>query len=466
MKKTLLLTSHISLLITAVLAILFYKERCLFIDPGVQLFEMINEEGFKIYAGRYSMVVNQALPLAGIRMGLPLPWLMMLYSLSFVLVYYACFLLSVYGFRNIAAGVTIAFSPLVLGQAFAHSISEGWLGLVYSATFFAALSSYSRQAGRGLFRRLLYFLILLLLAGLNYFIHPSTLFTMGFAWVFLLITDKETRRWPFFAIGLLMILPFLVKFFFPATAYEDSFFGGIRKAPELVSHFGSLPIMHFIKMNWMRLYGGLLALIFITLLGWASRRRYLTAGWLLAAFIGYLLIAAFAFYIPSAGFALESRLIPLGMIVLVPFGSLIAQWERSPLLTVLLVLLMGWSYIRIYSDTRLHHTARLHTYETLLEQTHDSDGRKFYTFYDPRQMEHSWGASSEVLMLSAMEGKENCRTIYFFKTGQAPDPVLLQPDCSFLWLPWWKQLQTDKLNPRYFQLDCGPCLPLPGPGIQ
>src|SRR5688500_6624249 len=100
MKRHLIILGHLSLIITAILAIYFFKERVLFVDPGQQLFEMINEQNFKVFVGRHSMMINQTIPLIGIKMGLSLKTLMILYSISFVIIYYLCFLLSVYKFKN------------------------------------------------------------------------------------------------------------------------------------------------------------------------------------------------------------------------------------------------------------------------------------------------------------------------------------------------------------------------------
>src|ERR1051325_2179860 len=149
MERHLRITGHLFFLIFFIFAIVWRYERVLYMDTAYQLFKIINYSHFNIEASRYSTVITQLLPLAGVKLHWPLKWLFVSYSVSFVLVYYIVYLLCVYTFRNTAAGLAIVLVLcLCIRQSFFHIVTETHQALVYSCLFFAWLMHQHPAAWR------------------------------------------------------------------------------------------------------------------------------------------------------------------------------------------------------------------------------------------------------------------------------------------------------------------------------
>ena len=458
MKKQLILFGHLSLITTAILALYFYKERVLYVDPGQQLFEMINTGGYKTYVSRYSMYINQTIPLMAIRLGLSLRTIMIAYSLSFVVVYYTCFLISVYKFKNITAGLCIAFAPLLIRIMFGHSIAETWLGIGYSTLFFAALQYKDYIQAPLQWRRIPYYLLLLALVVLNYFMHPVTLFFLGYAIAYTCIINKAyIKAWPYL-LSLFVLALYSYKFFFTTYAYEESFFNGLKDAPKYAGQLFQLPVILFFIKCFRETYICFTLFFVLGIAGCIWKRKYILALFIIGYTALYLVIATLAFHDHPGPMLAEARLLPLIFMALIPATDLLQGLKKNYLTGAAILCVLGFSYVQLYKAVKMHHTSRLEFYASLLEETRQYPERKFYAFKQPcwQSKANSWGIAVETLMLTSLEGKENGRTIYFFPGGTVPDPTFMQRGCNFLWVDWWTYYSEDFFNKKYFDLGCRP----------
>ena len=459
MKKSLIILGHISLLVTIILALVFFKERVLYVDPGQQLFEMINEGGFKIFVSRYSMAINQTMPLLAIKMGWSLKAIMVTYSLSFVIVYYLCFLICIYKFKNIAAGLAIALAPILIRYVFGHSIAETWLGLGYSALFYAALNYKNHVNDSFSFRRFPYYTLLFAIILLNYFIHPSRMFLLIFSVGITCIRKKNfVKIWPYIW-GILIVLTFSYRVFFTTYEYEEGFFDGVLKAPLSFSYLIDSTIFHFFKMAFWNTY------IWFTLMYISMgfllilKRKYVQLIFTTLFMLVYVCIAALAFY-RSGHMAAEVRLLPLIFMVMVPLIEIIPDVKKiyGYAVGVLLAVCITWSFVHMNNTTRWVHTRRINYYKAVLKDLEKYPEKKFYTFKQKCYQSplDSWGSAVETLLLTSLEGKEKSRTIFYFKKDEVPDSMWMNQPCNFLWVPWWTYYSEDFLNKKYFGLGCGP----------
>jgi hypothetical protein len=456
MKKYLIILGHLSLLITALLAVIFYKERVFFVDPGQQLFEMINEGGYKIFVKRYSMAINQTIPLIAIKLGLSLKTIVIAYSLSFIAIFYLCFVISVYNFKNVAAGLAIAWAPLFIRLAFGHSISEAWLGVAYSVLFYALLNYYDIWKKKGpLFIVLFYFLIILIFS-INYFIHPITLFTISFAIGFTYFYKKAYKQPYIYIVALISILPYIYKFIFPSHTHEENFFAGIKIADKLLPHIMHLPLWEFLTISFFKIYFiGAILLLFIGF--WTYRKKQLLVLAFIVGFIFfYFIIACLAFYKGDSPFALESRLIPIVFMVVIPFVEYLKEQKRNYIVIIGLMAILTFSFIDLSYQVKLVHTKRLSYYESVLNESQQYPEQKFYVRIPEGKKTpvNSWGSGVETLLLTSIEGKENSRTVIFVKRDLALDEGLKYWPCVFLWVPWYMFYPEEFLNKNYFDLKC------------
>ncbi len=456
MRKPLILIGHLSLLITAILAIVFYKERVLFVDPGQQLFEMINGNSYKVFVHRYSMVINQTIPLIAIKLGLPLKYVVMSYSLSFVIIFYLSFLIAVYGFKNVPAGLSIALAPIFVRMAFGHSISEAWLGVAYSAVFYAILNYYDTWRKKGILFITLFYLLIVIIVGINYFIHPVTLFTVGFAIGFTYFNKKAFKDPYIYIVGLIVVAIYLYKFLFPAHSHEERFFEGIRKADELLPKLRKLPVLEFFMIYFYKIYIGGAILLLITGIVFIKTKKFPVLLFTILFAVFYFIIACMAFYRGDAPFALESRLIPLAFILMIPFVEAIKEKKRSYVLIAGISIMMIYSFVDLTRMVNYTHTKRIRFYKQALKESEKYPEHKFYVYLPdegPNPI-NSWGSAVETLLLSSLEGKENSRTIIFVKRNVDIMTGMHHWPCVFLWVEWFMFYPEDWMSKRYFNLQC------------
>ncbi len=94
---------HIAFAIWAILAIIFYQER-LYSDSGFYLAKIVHYQTFWIELDRYILAFSQWLPLLFIKLGWPMQWVIMAYSLGHVLFIYVCYLIARFVYHNRQAG--------------------------------------------------------------------------------------------------------------------------------------------------------------------------------------------------------------------------------------------------------------------------------------------------------------------------------------------------------------------------
>jgi len=76
------------------LSIFFYQERVIYFDTAFQLFKIINFQDFNLEAHRYSTLITQVPVLLGLKIfHLPIKWLMIILSASYILIFFIVYLL-------------------------------------------------------------------------------------------------------------------------------------------------------------------------------------------------------------------------------------------------------------------------------------------------------------------------------------------------------------------------------------
>ncbi|MFM7014852.1 MAG: hypothetical protein ACKOX3_00855, partial [Bacteroidota bacterium] len=99
LKSIVLIGGHLLFAIVFFFSLNFWKERQAF-DAAHYLLEIILRKSFFIAHARPLGFVSQILPVIGVWAGIPLKWLMVLYSFGDVLYYYSIFLLLILYFKN------------------------------------------------------------------------------------------------------------------------------------------------------------------------------------------------------------------------------------------------------------------------------------------------------------------------------------------------------------------------------
>ena len=124
-KRTIEILLHSFFVVLIILAYYFNLERTIPFDGAFYSFKIIAYENFNIENNRWGACYNQILPLIGIKLGLALPKILKLYSLSFVLCNYLFFLVIYYGYKQIYTAVGLVLVQVVAYRYnFYYQVSE------------------------------------------------------------------------------------------------------------------------------------------------------------------------------------------------------------------------------------------------------------------------------------------------------------------------------------------------------
>lgn len=446
-------TGHLAMITLLVYAVVFFVERCTYLDPSFQLFEMINHEDFEYYVERYSMVINQVLPVIAIKSGLSIQWIMLSYSVSFVVIYYLCFVVSLHVLKDMAAPLALAAVPLIVRDAFVHSISENWLGIAYSGVFFSWIR-YNLLRDRFV-SPLWFFFITTAIILVNYHLHPVTLFTLSFSLVFLALFYQRFNAWQLWSVLALIVVIYGYKFLFPATDHEQGFFSNVKNIHAWPLAFKG-GLFRFFTSHFFKLY--IWIILFWTasmFLLWKNGKGLATlflAAWMPGFF--FLILITFGNGESMAG--MESRFMPFIFFTLIPFifclDFVSAAWKK--IVTFGLALLLVFSFFSLANKVQNKYTARLNYIESIFQRHEQIHTRKFfirYTKLNKKKWVNTWATAVESLLLTSVKGKEYSKTLFVEDRVPMPEWMLMGND-RFLMVDWWQYLLESKLNSRYFDL--------------
>ncbi|NBC25022.1 MAG: hypothetical protein GVX78_05350 [Bacteroidetes bacterium] len=110
---------HLGMFVFLFFGSYFYQERLLTIDASYYTYNILHEETFFIAHHRYINYLNQWLPLLLMKMGVGLKGVLVGYSVSFILFYYAIFAIVAHVFKNHKAALFLVIT-LLLSCRFKH----------------------------------------------------------------------------------------------------------------------------------------------------------------------------------------------------------------------------------------------------------------------------------------------------------------------------------------------------------
>ncbi len=174
-------TGYLVWAVLLVLSIVFYQERVLFLDAGFLVFKLINEGFPQIFHYRFSNVFVEIVPWLGMKAGISLKGIMMLYSASYILFFGIIYHLIVRWLKNDLLGWVLIFLFTLLSlDTFYHIQSEFYLGLALLLLTFAIVLKYPAFKEKWLYPVLMILMITIV------FSHKMTLVPFVFLWLFFL----------------------------------------------------------------------------------------------------------------------------------------------------------------------------------------------------------------------------------------------------------------------------------------
>jgi len=199
--------------ILALLAIIFYKERTVFCDVAFRFYAMIKADDYAIQANRFGSYFTQSFLYLSQTIGLPLKYVMINYSVGFIIYKALAFFICLNGLKKPNFALTILLvDVLIVSETFYWIQSELVESLTFLILYFAFLQ-YSAE-------RKVHILRLLLLLGMlitTVFFHPLSFINLTFFSIFLFLSTNNTSLKKYLLIGfpiifgILLIKPSILK---------------------------------------------------------------------------------------------------------------------------------------------------------------------------------------------------------------------------------------------------------------
>jgi hypothetical protein len=460
--KHIRILGHIVFFIYAFMAVYFYLERTLYIDSAYSIFNIINAEFFTVEAKRYSVVIPQVFPLLAIHAGLPLKGILLVFSLSFIIVYYLVFLICTYTLKNEIAGITIVLVLcLMIRQSFFHIVTETHQGLIYSCLFYAFLESQNIKNRNTLLGHFYHLGAGSLIILLCFFSHPATIFSLVFILTFILFDKKDYKnvRYPYFI--LLIFIIYLIKALYTdSNSYEGGFFAELKNSPTVIKSFFDIYSTQFLLTRFFQLYITAFILLASTVLFYLFKKEYKK----LVIFPGMIFSALFITNIiynkGDSDIMMERAYMPFAVMIGIAFFKDLYPflYGKSKILAPMVVVtILGFSIINIITTSSIFKN-RIAYIGNLINNTSAIDSnRKYLLAKEDVNMDivHiPWTFAVETLLYSSLDDPKASKTIYLFDKAENFD-FNRSNEMLFLALPFWLEWDVKSLNNRYFSIGKG-----------
>lgn len=447
---SLALIGHFSFLVVFIFSVYFFRERILFSDTAFQFFKIVNFEKINIEASRYGAILPQIPLLFFMNLGVGLKWLTIIFSASFILLYYLIFIGCTHLLKNAAAGLAVVLVLILnISQSFFHPVTETHQSLVFVVLIYAILqhSGFRNSA-----------IQLLLTSGLivfTFFIHPIAVYPLLFIIGYVAIDKNQFRSAkPYFLLLVVVVLAVAKVLLTDENSYEGQFFTRFINSPSIIF---DLPKLHstnfFIKrIGSLYFWLGILELILIIFL--VQYKKYKKLFWQLVTSGFFLVITLLTYSEGDSDMLMERAFMPLALFVAVPLLKETMESNKYSIYKItLLAVIIGLSLSRIYQQGKTFQKRTEFNYE-LLTQTAKFSNKKFIVEKSEidKHIITFWSHSFETLILSTITEDIPTQTIYAANNTEDLSKYTSEPNSVFLGANFWLEWDIQSLNSKYFDL--------------
>ncbi len=439
------------------IALLFFKERITFLDTAYHLYCILRDKGFELQNYRFCAAFTQSFPLIGAFIGLPLNYVAMLYSASFVLLQALSFLIISLLIKNHrVALIQLLYSVMMTSHIFYWIMPELNQGISFLLLWLAIVDNRlnhqnQKQADNHNPLRLFFQLVLIVTIA---FAHPLMLFAYGFVILFLFL--HYPKQWKIISIHLLFfVITYLIKLFFFRNQYDE---GGreqlFRHIELLYPNFLNQPALKLFLQYLITDYYMLPIMLTICVLNYSWRKHYRKLTALLLSFICLFILIQITFFYGADQFYIENQYLLLGLFVIIAFAYDIYGLNESlnPLkratVNCLVVIVVITGILRIYLRHEFY-TNRLNWYKHYIQKLPEAKMMIPLSEFPADTMKMTWGVPYETWLISTLI------------QGKTIAVVPYEAETQFDWIentanqfitPWGSTLIKD-LDTNYFRLD-------------
>lgn len=445
-----ILLGHISFIILFLFSFYFFRERIFFSDTAFQFFKIVNFEKINVEASRYGAILPQLPLLIAMKLGFSLKWLTIIYSVSFILLYYLIFICCTHLLKNVYAGLAVVLVLILnISQSFFHPVTETHQSLIFVVLIYAILqySGFRNSAVQ-----------LLLASGLiifTFFIHPIAVYPLLFIIGYVAIDKNQFRSAkPYFLLLVVVVLAVAKVLLTDENSYEGQFFTRFINSPSIIF---DLPKLHstnfFIKrIGDLYFWLGILELILIIFL--IQYKKYKKLFWQLATSGFFLVITLLTYSEGDSDMLMERAFMPLALFVTVPLLKETMESNKYSIYKIIiLAVIIGLSLSRIYQQGRTFQKRTEFNCE-LLRQTAQFSNKKFIVEKSEidKHINTFWSHSFETLILSTITDDIPTQTIYAANNSEDLSKFTSEPNSVFLGANFWLEWSIESLNQKYFKL--------------
>lgn len=435
-----------------VFAVVFAYERFQ-ADGAHYLLHVVQSESFRVEHQRFILIFSQALPWAGVQLGLPLDSIIVLNAINPVVWWLVLFLYATYFLCDRTAGIGIILTH-VLGVLHIQftPMYEIWYGVPLVILLYAHLRNSRVSKPLEL---ILFFGMLIT----TLFAHP--LLPIPVAFVFLYhFAEQKKINWKLLIPVALVAAGWYITKKLMLTEYEAGKMALVgaewNDSPNHLLHITYYGKLAAFFLNWY-LVPSLLMLWLVVFFAFRKMRAQL---WLTCAFFfGHILLINFTHEnYPELTPYFERMYLPLIPVVLIPFlFTLCRELEMRPgFVLAALFLIVGWRIAR-FSDIGNEYKRRTALTMQLIAHAQQQPGTKFQMGNDDQNACYNWSDWSfcmeTMLRSSAAEPHKTVSIVRSDDLDENDNRNKLKAD-EFLFRRWDIMKDAD-LNPDYFHMESG-----------
>jgi hypothetical protein len=426
------------------LSVLFYKERIIFLDTAFGLFHIAKDSWFCIEIFRFADGLSQLLPVLAAKAGLSLNIMTVSYSVSFVLFYFICYLvtgniLKRYDF----ALVILVCNILFVSDTFYWTPSEVPQGIAVLLLLLAW--SFKKQLAE--VRPLMWVVLFLSMLTLAFF-HPLLVFiiiysVIYFAWNKVGFADRRLL----YILLAFYVFSVLLKAIAFKTQYETHSLSGMKNfITQFPDYFTLFSNRRFLS-NCLTKYYWIPLTFFAVCSLYAKNKEWKKLVFFSSVVIGYLFLVNISYpFRTTPEFYIENLYLPLAVFLGLPLVfELLPLLAEKRLALPVVCLLVATGCLRIWF-THTPYTARLNWERAFLDKYINekiiADAKKI----NAGILLMNWGTPYEFWLLSTLERNKTASIII----DDDPRSRLWALDLNKTFVVNWNIFPYKDLNPKYF----------------
>lgn len=403
---------YITSAILLVLAAVFYKERTTFSDTAAYVSHIMARDKFEIgVVSRYVSIIPEFLPYCAFKIGLPLKYILLLYSLSFTLIPVSLSLVALNKFKETYTSWSILiFYTLMSMNLFFYPVSEYQIGLFFLLFYMGYLANLEKSF------KIDWRFVIISIVFIPTIIFSHPLSGLAFATLMILyLVFKGVNIGQLVIILSTSIISTIVRKLFFDVEYDqkkldqiDNFkkFDSEDLFQELGKTFNKLLIQDYFLI---------IVLSILTLLFLLNSRKIGAALIYIISIVAWWLLVTVSFKNEVYDHYYEHMYQAIPLIVSFGFCQLLLRSANFRWQIVLTSTILVISLGKIYSRSQFY-TERISWFENCFALMNKIKCKKaiFTTEYTlPSQGRVSfWSIPYETLLLSSLDGNQQSKTIY------------------------------------------------------